>query len=112
MTLEDVLGLIEISAEPLVVLRPLLDACGLVAVTRPDGQQSVFTGWLADGLALGSDTGAFQRRLGEALADNELTPDELDELEELLGCLADRVATMRAAFLAMRRGESVREVMS
>jgi len=70
---------------------------------------------LVDGLALGSDTGAFQRRLGEALADNELTPDELDELdelEELLGCLADRVATMRAAFLAMRRGESVREVRS
>lgn len=97
MTLADLLGLIELTGDPLAILRPLHDALGLVAITRPTSEGEV-GGRLESGvLSVQVQLGEVARSVQASLADGALDPNERAHLVRVATELrhqAEQLATL------------------
>ena len=94
MTLDGLLGLIELTGDPVTVLRPLLDACGLVVVQRPDACSTTDAQLVADMLTMSASP--VQGVFATAIADGHLDADEAEAIDAQLQALIDRAQEMQS----------------
>jgi hypothetical protein len=100
MQLRDILGLIEDTSTPLQILRPLLDACGLVAVERHETDAAASGSLMSQVLTLGAWVGQLQGQCVGALADDVIDQEERAALLRVIDAALASLQALRAQLVS------------